>query len=374
MKGDGATLLECQDVSRRAVVSASLAQEHPFVVALEDCSSTPVLGTNKLVTKFLEDHSKLDLPICLSILNGRSKRVRDLKIKYLPTQDETLQKIYKHSGSSVNWFRKPYAKIYLVTCENIADYKKKVRPRLKELIDQSDKPNRQGSGNVEANIDVLSGSAASSANPLLALTPWLVLYLQGASATPQTQQQHKKVFQMIKDDFNSSKYSSSAMYYNTATTSASGGALGGANATLGALQPHKGKADRVCQLVITPGNSVRGWEDMSRLLGDCVKMSFECRLGAYLSEVRNLALLRRTPGWSFDHFFLIKGSLAHSKSPPFTPFTPQCPSLSHVLISLSLPPFRPRFSQCLSKPTFTTRPFGSTTSWKSSTRTPWTRK
>ena len=127
--------MECQDVSRRAVVSASLAQEHPFVVALEDCSSTPVLGTNKLVTKFLEDHSKLDLPICLSILNGRSKRVRDLKIKYLPTQDETLQKIYKHSGSSVNWFRKPYAKIYLVTCENIADYKKKVRPRLKELID-----------------------------------------------------------------------------------------------------------------------------------------------------------------------------------------------------------------------------------------------
>ena len=46
-------------------------------------------------------------------------------------------------------------------------------------------------------------------------------------------------------------------------------------------------------------------------MGDCVKISFECRLGAYLSEVRNLALLRRTPGWSFDHFFLVKGSLAH---------------------------------------------------------------
>ena len=72
-----------------------------------------------------------------------------------------------------------------------------------------------------------------------------------------------------------------------------------------------GKADRVCQLIITPENGVTGWEDLSRHLSECVKLSFNCKLNAYLSEVRNLALLRRTPGWSFDHFFLVKGSLAH---------------------------------------------------------------
>ncbi|QDZ23634.1 hypothetical protein A3770_11p61520 [Chloropicon primus] len=295
-----------QDGTRREVVERARSQDHPFVIAVDDCSTTPVLGENKRVDAFFREHSKLDLPINLSILNGRSKRIRGIEVNYLPTSDETLQTIYKHSGSSVNWFRRPYAKIYLVACENIADYKKNARPRLKELIEKNDKA-KPGSGHGDFGGDAISGSGGGGTNALTSFTPWLVLYLQGASATPQSQQQHKKVFQLIKDDFNSSRYNASAMYYNTASTGASGSALG-SNPLVSAV--HKGKADRVCQLIIEPDSSITGWEGLSRLLGDCVKISFECRLGAYFSEVRNLALLRRTPGWSFDHFFLVKGSLA----------------------------------------------------------------
>ena len=245
-----------QDATRRGVAGRARLQEHPFVIALEECSTTPVLGANDVVSEFLSTHNKLDVPINLQVLNGRSRRIRDLEVKYLPSEDETLQRIYRHSGSSVNWFRRPYAKVYLVCCDNLADYKKRARPRLRELIEKNDRLRPGGGGDGD---HALSGSSGSAANPLIQLTPWLVLYLQGASNTPQTQQQHKKVFQMIKDDFNSSKYSSTAMYYNSASTGAASGAGLGGNPM--AATAHKGKADRVCQLVIKPGNAVDGeWD------------------------------------------------------------------------------------------------------------------
>ncbi len=364
--GAGFLLRDDQARVRREVVVAARKQEQPFVIEVEDASTTPVLGHNKYVDKFFEEHRLLDLPLQLSCLNGAKRAVRDLPVKYVPAQDPQLQKIHQHSGSSVNWFRRPYGRLYLVTCENLGDYKKNVRPRLKELIDEGESQSRGKGGAFGGNRGNGAGSPSAGgddANALLAHTPWVVLYLQGASGTPQSQQQHKKVFQMIKDDFNHTKYNNSQFYAQAGAAPSPAGGLGlglnrgGSGNLAGSLGLGnlggsaagglKGKGDRVCQLVISPDhNNVHGWDELSRQLADCVKFSFNCKLSAYHNEVHNLALLRRTPGWSFDHFFLVKGSLAHmfeqaqlyaTRDPPIThTHTHTVPSLKPLPPSFAL--------------------------------------
>ena len=131
LKGAGCSaasfiLAEDQD-SVRALVSEHATREEPFLFSLEDVSTKGLCLQSQVVSRFFSDHSRLDLPIHLPLQNGTRRTVRDLPVNYLPTEDPGLQKIYKHSGSSVNWFRKPYGRIYLLTCENLADYKKKSR-------------------------------------------------------------------------------------------------------------------------------------------------------------------------------------------------------------------------------------------------------
>ena len=86
----------------------------------------------------------------------------------------------------MNWFRNPYVKVFLVASEDPADYKKSIRPRLRELIDK------------EASKAV-AGQGDSESNPLMChIPPWFIVHVVQSMSLGGS----KKVFFLIRDEFN----------------------------------------------------------------------------------------------------------------------------------------------------------------------------
>ena len=253
--------------ARIATTNAARDEHRPTVVVDDHLGS----GVWQQVQGVFAQHAVLDV-VQLRLLNGQQRTVRDLGIRFASAADSKLQKLSKHARSPVNWFRNPFARVYLVDQNNPSDFRKRDRARLREIIDRESDGGGGGGGTPS-----MSGQGEGDTQQLCRGAPWIVVHVsQSASAGS------RKVFSLIRDEFN-----------------------GKGNR----------KADRCCQLCLSDGphseGGRRAWQAINGMLSECLTVTFEARLAAYNAEVRKLSLLRQTSGWSFAHFFLVKASFAH---------------------------------------------------------------
>jgi len=55
--------------------------------------------------------------------------------RYVPANDQVLQRLQQNAGSPVTWFRQPYASLVLISCEDADAYKLNFRLQLRAMVD-----------------------------------------------------------------------------------------------------------------------------------------------------------------------------------------------------------------------------------------------
>mmetsp|Transcript_23884 Transcript_23884/g.66233 ORF Transcript_23884/g.66233 Transcript_23884/m.66233 type:complete len:1100 (-) Transcript_23884:40-3339(-) len=220
-----------------------------FVIAVEDVS-----GIWNTIKPALQVHQVLH-NMTLRNKFGNLVNVPSLPIEYVPSTDPKLLKIRPHAQNPVAWFRNPYAHIIVVSCEELTDYRVAVRSQLRSLLERE-------------------------RDPVLGMVEWIVLYVRPLHSDIYAKGP-KRVFEKIRDDFNSKKRERCVRLDTPVMTSQG---------------PLSGPCD--------------GLHELEAFLKASVAASFEARQAAYEEEVRRLMSARMDPGWSFPTLFLVKDSLA----------------------------------------------------------------
>ncbi|XP_039127222.1 LOW QUALITY PROTEIN: trafficking protein particle complex II-specific subunit 130 homolog [Dioscorea cayenensis subsp. rotundata] len=81
------------------------------------------------------------LPFRKACLNNKTRNpvnVEQLPAEFILTTDSRLRSRFPHE-QSVFWFREPYATVVLVTCEDLDEFKRILKPRLKLIVQNDEK-------------------------------------------------------------------------------------------------------------------------------------------------------------------------------------------------------------------------------------------
>lgn len=176
----------------------------------------------------------------------------------------------------MNWYMKPFVSIYLVQTEDSDHYKKELKIKLKNWVQQMQERNQE----------------------------YLIVYLnlgQKSKVQEFSNKLHRTVFDKIKSDFNSKK----VVQLRIDELS-----------TLSMLNSLKENKYEIL------------WDEFLNKLKECISNSFEQVIekifkkiffiffkyvNNYEEEIRKMDSKRREQGWNYCHFFLIKVTYYNNK-------------------------------------------------------------
>eukprot|EP00898_Chlorokybus_atmophyticus_P003179 jgi/Chlat1/3862/Chrsp26S04151 len=199
----------------------------------------------------VQKHFEARVPLRRLILNnkfGSPALVTSLPVEFALASDPRILGLARLGKDPMHSYRTPYAKLFLVTCEEIDDYKtfykENIRPKLRSAIEQEQ-------------------------------YEWCIVYIESPVLVAADPSYSKKLFDKVKDDFNTRK------------------------------------RKRCCKLPAKfwEGGAA-AWQDVEDKVAECIQLCFDQRRTWYEAEVRRMSEQRFAADGDFARFFLVKESLA----------------------------------------------------------------
>eukprot|EP00899_Mesostigma_viride_P024193 jgi/Mesvir1/4959/Mv11451-RA.1 len=188
--------------------------------------------------------------VILSNKYHRSALVDRLPLEFVTSADRRVTWLLERAHDPVHWFRIPYAKIYLITCQDVEDpkmhYRQTMRPKLQAMLEREP-------------------------------AEWLLVYVVTRALLVAQPRSSRRLYEKIKNDFNVKKQKNRCFMLD---------------AGIGVTQ------------------QAEVWEELEERLAEGVQLAFNQRRMLYEEEVRRLSSSRLMPGWDFCRFFLVKESFA----------------------------------------------------------------
>ncbi len=183
---------------------------------------------------------------------------------------ESLQKTWKEASAEVwNWYKAPFAIIYIVTADSQDQYRVNIKPDIRQLLDAQESENLMKEG-------------------------WFILYVKNVNRQQQTRYVkgseaiYGKIFGWLSADFYVKFPGDRSRFLSVSID-----------------DTEENKQQQLEDYHLT-----KQWNDIIMQLCNIIVNTFNTRLQMYEADLSQLDERRMDPEWNFSQFFLVKDALA----------------------------------------------------------------
>ncbi len=222
----------------------------------------------------LEPSIKAHMPLkSLELVSPITKSnviINELPIKLSVYESiESLQKTWKEASIKVwNWYKAPFAVIYVVAADNQDYYRNHVRPKIRQFLDLQDSESLMKEG-------------------------WLIMYVNVTSGQAPTPEKgidtvHSKIFGLLSANFYVKSPGDKSCFVSVC----------------------KDGSEEEKQRHLEDYNLNKHWNSIAMQIGTVIVDTFNARVQMYETNLSLLEEKCTDPGWDFSQFFLVNDALA----------------------------------------------------------------
>ncbi len=229
----------------------------------------------------LEPSIKAHMPLkSLELVNPITKSnviINELPIKLSVHESiESLQETWKEASIKAwNWYKAPFAVVYVVTADNQDYYRNHVRPKIRQFLDLQDSESLMKEGWLILYVNVTSGQAP--------------LPEKGIDAV------HSKIFGLISANFYVKSPGDRSCFVSVCKDDS---------------EEEKQQQPEQQQQHLEDYNLNKHWNSIVMQIGTVIVDTFNARVQMYETDLSLLEEKRMDPGWDFSQFFLVNDALA----------------------------------------------------------------
>ncbi len=194
---------------------------------------------------------------------------------------ESLHETWKKASVKVwNWYKAPFAVMYVVTADSQDHYRIHIRPKLRQLLDTQESASLMKEG-------------------------WLILYIgvtnrHASSPEKGSEAMHSKVFGWLSADFYVKSPGDRTCFVPVCIDDSE-------KEKPPVQQPEQ---QQQVQQRVQDYDLAKRWNGLATQIGTVIVNTFNDRLRMYESDLSLLDEKRMDPEWNFSQFFLVKDALA----------------------------------------------------------------